>query len=84
MLCYVGITVTSLHKRLNEHRASFSSLIKKCENGGVGGEGTLQNPIDLDIELDDEQILGAHLIFDHGLFKKTALMKIMRLIFWPM
>jgi hypothetical protein len=47
-------------------------LIKKCENGGVGGEGTLQNPIDLDIELDDEQILGAHLIFEHGLTKKNS------------
>ena len=67
--CYVGKTVTTLHKRLNEHRASFSSLIKKCKNGG---EGTLQNPTYLDIELDDEQILGAHLIFEHGLFESNS------------
>ena len=35
--CYVGKTVTTLHKRLNEHRASFSSLIKK--NAKMEGRG---------------------------------------------
>ena len=70
--CYVGKTVNSLHKRLNEHQTSYSSLLKKCKKGRFRGKGTFENPINLDIELDDEQILGAHLMFEHGLFEKNS------------
>ena len=50
---YVGKTVTPLRQRVNGHRNKFHKLVK-TPNPSVS-------------EITDENILGAHLYFDHGL-----------------
>ena len=63
---YTGKTVTTLHERLNKHRSSFTLLNKKLRRSSAS------TPVQLDIDLDDEQILGAHLILKHELSAKNA------------
>ena len=67
---YVGKTVTNLHERINSHRGCFTAILKKIKNT----TGSNQNePIYLlEEEADDEQILGAHLVLEHGIFDKAA------------
>ena len=52
---YVGKTVTPLHKRVNGHRNTLHALLKANDPVACAGEIT------------DENILGVHLYFDHGL-----------------
>ena len=54
---YVGKTVTPLHERMSQHRSSFIALMKKLKRD--------RNHVNL-LQLDDEQILGAHLFFKHN------------------
>ena len=55
--CYVGKTVTALHERMSQHRSSFIALMKKLKRD--------RNNVNL-LEIDDEQILGAHLFSKHN------------------
>ena len=58
--CYVGKTVANLHERINQHRASFNKLIKRLESSQTSRISPLN------FEVDDETILGAHLLFEHN------------------
>ena len=54
---YVGKTVTPLHERMSQHRSSFIALMKRLKRD--------RNNVNL-LEIDDEQILGAHLFMKHN------------------
>ena len=56
-ILYVGKTTDPLHTRVNGHRSKFYYVLKHSAN-----------PADF---FDDEQILGAHIVHDHGLLEKT-------------
>ena len=53
----MGKTTDRLHTRINGHRSKFYYVLKHSAN-----------PADF---FDDEQILGAHIVHDHGLLEKT-------------
>ena len=57
-ILYVGKTCDSLKDRVNGHRSKFYGVLKKS----VTGESVKV--------VDDEQILGAHLVHDHGLLNR--------------
>ena len=66
---YVGKTVTNLHERINSHRGCYYAILRKIKNSS----GSSRNePIYLEDETDDAQILGLHLVFEHGIYDRNA------------
>ena len=57
--CYVGKTVSELHSRISQHRSHFNKLLRKQSTSNHNDFNTM--------EVDDEQILGVHLYFKHGM-----------------
>ena len=63
---YVGKTVTPLHERMNKHRTSFTSIVKILQTNKTSTTTNLNN-----LNLDDTQIMGAHLFLEHNIFDKN-------------
>ena len=66
-ILYVGKTVDTLRSRANGHRSKFYGILKSSPAGK-------SNQV-----FDDEQIVGAHLVHDHGLKDKKAFNRSYRL-----
>jgi hypothetical protein len=62
---YAGKTVQELHCRINAHRHSFFDILKLCNNIAEN-----ENPIELE-NVDDTNVLGAHLYLKHGKIEKS-------------
>ena len=71
---YAGKTVQELHCRINAHRHSFYEVLKVCPNITAKSP----NRENLPLEIDDTNVLGAHLLLKHGLSDKSAFNKYLR------
>ena len=67
-ILYVGKTVDTLRHRVNGHRSKFYDVLKR---------GITNNCVEV---FDDEQIVGAHLVRDHGLKRRKDLIRVIRYI----
>ena len=59
---YFGKSVQALHERVNNHRSSFYDILRKS--------GKINFNIE-NLEIDDENILGAHIFRNHKMVKKS-------------